>query len=104
MATADGTRKRTSGGVFFTLLKEHVEPTKLKALYADEVRVKKEKDRAQRAAKKRKAAAADAGEDVMPPRNPPRSGFTGRRDMGRWVGPGGVADTKRARGRQTFDG
>lgn len=98
MPTADGSRKRTAGGVFFTLLKEHMEPAKLKELYADEVRVKKEKDRARRAANKRKAEAALAGEDVMTPRDPPRQrrresngsggGFTrAARDMGTWVGP-----------------
>lgn len=73
MPTADGTRKRTAGGVFFTLLKDHVEPVVLKEMYADEVRVKKEKERMKRAALKRKAEAADAGENVvMPPRNLPR--------------------------------
>lgn len=99
MPTADGSRKRTAGGVFFTLLKEHMEPTKLKELYADEIRVKKEKDRARRAANKRKAEAALAGKDVMTPRDPPRqrrreSGGGGggatraARDMGTWAGPG----------------
>eukprot|EP00903_Cladosiphon_okamuranus_P007752 g7510.t1 len=103
MPTADGSRKRTAGGVFFTLLKEHVEPAKLKELYADEVRVKKEKERARRAANKRKAEAALAGE-CMTPRDPPRqrrrdsggssSGGGGggatraTRDMGTWAGLG----------------
>lgn len=90
MSTADGTRKRTCGGVFFTLLKEHIDPAKLKVLYADEVRVKKEKERARKADKKRKAAAADAGEDTMPSRNPaPRykANFTRMKDMGTWAGP-----------------
>lgn len=99
MPTADGTRKRTSGGVFFTLLKAHMEPAKLKALYADEVRVKKENDRARRAANKRKAAAADAGEEVeMPPRNSPRGGrgSAAWRGMANWVPPEVAA--KRARG------
>ncbi|CAN0583598.1 unnamed protein product, partial [Ectocarpus sp. 12 AP-2014] len=36
MPTADGSRKRTAGGVFFTLLKKHMEPARLKELYADE--------------------------------------------------------------------
>lgn len=104
MPTADGARKRTPGGVFFTLLKEHMEPAKLKALYADEVRVKREKDRARRAAIKRKLTAISAGEDVMPPRDPPRQGGGGgsdtvrTRDMARWVSPeDGVVATKRAR-------
>lgn len=101
MATADGSRKRSAGGVFFTLLKDHMEPAKLKELYADEVRVKKEKERARRAANKRKALAALAGEDVMTPRDPPRKRAQGTdrggggggsatragRDMGTWVSP-----------------
>ncbi|CAM9674934.1 unnamed protein product [Ectocarpus sp. 12 AP-2014] len=101
MPTADGSRKRTAGGVFFTLLKKHMEPARLKELYADELRVKKEKERARRAANKRKAEAALAGEDVMTPRNPPRSRGRGGgggggdsggatragRDMGKWTGP-----------------
>lgn len=96
MPTADGSRKRTAGGVFFTLLKKHMEPARLKELYADELRVKKEKERARRAANKRKAEAALAGEDVMTPRDPPRrrgrsggGGGTMRagRDMGEWAGP-----------------
>ncbi|CAM9491663.1 unnamed protein product [Ectocarpus fasciculatus] len=99
MLTADGSRKRTAGGVFFTLLKKHMEPALLKELYADEIRVKKETDRAKRAINKRKAEAALAGDDVMTPRNPPRtrgrSGRGGRgggamragRDMGKWAGP-----------------
>lgn len=107
MPTADGSRKRTAGGVFFTLLKEHMEPAQLKELYADEIRVKKENDRAKRSANKRKAEALLAGEDVMTPRDPPRqrrresssNGVGGNRggggstraarDMGTWVGPGG---------------
>lgn len=102
MPTADGSRKRTAGGVFFTLLKEHMEPAQLKELYADEIRVKKENDRARRAANKRKAEAALAGDDVMTPRDPPRQrrresgggdggggGSTrAARDMGTWAGPG----------------
>lgn len=98
MPTADGSRKRTAGGVFFTLLKQHMEPAKLKELYADEIRVKKEKERARRSENKRKAAAALAGEDVMTPRDPPRSRRRGGdngdctstragRDMGTWAGP-----------------
>ncbi|CAM9500268.1 unnamed protein product [Ectocarpus sp. 6 AP-2014] len=97
MPTADGSRKRTAGGVFFTLLKKHMEPARLKELYADELRVKKENERARRAANKRKAEAALAGEDVMTPRNPPRNGGRGGgggggatragRDMGSWAGP-----------------
>lgn len=98
MLTADGSRKRTAGGVFFTLLKKHMEPARLKELYADELRVKKEKERARRAANKRKAEAALAGEDVMTPRNPPRNRGRGGggggggatragRDMGKWAGP-----------------
>lgn len=106
MATADGTRKRSSGGVFFTLLKEHMSPAKLKELYADEIRVKKERDRAKRKAIKRNAEAAEAGEDTMPPRNRPRhssgggGGGGGRswRDSGRFVGPSGDGDAaKRSR-------
>lgn len=133
MPTADGSRKRTAGGVFFTLLKEHMEPAKLKELYADEIRVKKEKDRAHRSANKRKAMAALAGEDVMTPRDPPKQksrenkgsgsgsgggggGSTrGWRDMGNWVGPrdsrdgaaNGLADansSKRARANMIFSG
>ena len=87
MPTADGSRKRTAGGVFFTLLKEHVKPAVLKELYADEVRVKKEKDRARRAANKRKAEAALAGADVMTPRDPPRQRQRGGGGGG--VGGGG---------------
>lgn len=103
MATADGTRKRTSGGVFFTLLKDHMTPKKLKELYADEIRVKKEKDRAKRAANKRKAEAAEAGEDTMPPRDRPRySTGTAWRDSGRFVGPSDDSDAgKRARANQS---
>lgn len=71
MPTADGSRKRTSGGVFFTLLKEHIEPPKLKELYADEVRVKKERERERRAAIKRKMEALEAGQIGMTPRDPP---------------------------------
>ncbi|CAM9147663.1 unnamed protein product [Pylaiella littoralis] len=134
MPTADGSRKRTAGGVFFTLLKHHMEPAKLKELYADEVRVKKENDRARRAANKRKALAALAGEDVMTPRDPPRKRAQGNgrdrdrvydrradggsatragRNMGTWVGPvaaagGGAADdvvaAKRARASTTLSG
>lgn len=134
MPTADGSRKRTAGGVFFTLLKDHMEPAKLKELYADEVRVKKENDRARRAANKRKALAALAGEDVMTPRDPPRKRAQGNgrdrdrvydrradggsatragRNMGTWVGPaaaagGGAADdvvaAKRARASTTLSG
>ncbi|CAM9761855.1 unnamed protein product [Scytosiphon promiscuus] len=100
MPTADGSRKRTAGGVFFTLLKQHMEPAKLKELYADEIRVKKEKERARRSENKRKAAAALAGEDVMTPRDPPRSRRRGidngdgastraGRDMGTWASPSG---------------
>lgn len=92
MPTADGARKRTPGGVFFTLLKQHLEPAKLKALYADEVRVKKEKERARRSANKRKAEEAEMGVDiVMTPRDPPRRHDSSRSgmDMGRWVSPGG---------------
>lgn len=109
MPTADGSRKRTAGGVFFTLLKDHMEPAKLKELYADEVRVKKEKERARRAANKRKALAALAGEDVMTPRDPPRKrshgsgrdrggggsgdgATTADRDLGMWVGPPAVGN------------
>lgn len=104
MPTADGTRKRTAGGVFFTLLKEHMEPAKLKELYADEIRVKKERERAKRSANKRNAEAALAGEDVMTPRDPPRqrrreidSGGGGgstraARDMGVWAGPRTASD------------
>ncbi|CAM9277518.1 unnamed protein product [Hapterophycus canaliculatus] len=98
MPTADGSRKRTAGGVFFTLLKQHMEPAKLKELYADEIRVKKEKERARRSENKRKAAAALAGDDVMTPRDPPRSRRRGGdnddgaatragRDMGTWASP-----------------
>lgn len=101
MATADGTRKRSSGGVFFTLLKEHMSPAKLKELYADEIRVKKERDRAKRKAIKRNAEAAEAGEDTMPPRNRPRHSSGGGRtwrDSGRFVGPSDEGDVaKRAR-------
>lgn len=104
MATVDGSRKRSSGGVFFTLLKEHMSPAKLKELYADEIRVKKERDRAKRYAIKRNAEAAEAGEDTMPPRNRPRHSGGGRtwRDSGRFVGPSGDGDAvKRARTNQS---
>lgn len=104
MPTADGTRKRTPGGVFFTLLKDHVKPAVLKEMYADEMRVKKEKERMRRTALKRKAEAADAGENVvMPPRNPPR-----RRGISTtWRGAEArddVISTKRAREDKTLKG
>lgn len=110
MATADGTRKRSSGGVFFTLLKEYMSPAKLKELYADEIRVKKERDRAKRAANKRRAEATAAGEDTMPPRDRPwqhsssNGGTRNWRDSGRFVGPSGDGDgdfVKRARANQS---
>ena len=107
MPTADGTRKRTPGGVFFTLLKEHMEPAKLKELYADELRVKREKERMRKVATKRRAAAADTGEDVsMPPRDPPRNrGGAAWRNMEAWVSPlDGDATVKRARNNQAPGG
>lgn len=107
MPTADGARKRTPGGVFFTLLKQHIEPARLKALYADEIRVKKERERKRRAANKRKAEAADAGEDVTlaTPRDSPRVREQRRRygngpggiTVGEWSGPTFDCDVKRVR-------
>lgn len=107
MSTADGARKRTPGGVFFTLLKQHMEPARLKALYADEIRVKKEKERKRRAANKRKAGAADAGDDVTlaTPRDSQRvreqrsryGNGPGGRTVGEWTGPTYDCDVKRVR-------
>lgn len=76
MSTADGGRKRTAGGVFFTLLKDHMEPATLKELYADE----RDKEKARRAAKKRKAEVAEAAGVVMTPRNSPRRANSTRMD------------------------
>lgn len=62
-----------------------MEPAQLKALYADEIRVKKEGERARRNAKKRKAAAereGEVGDNDMPPRREHRVD----RDMGKWAG------------------
>ncbi|CAM9868611.1 unnamed protein product, partial [Discosporangium mesarthrocarpum] len=56
MLTASKERRRSPGGVFFTLLKEYVDPATLKAIYADDIRVKKERERAARKIQKRKAA------------------------------------------------
>lgn len=53
------------------MLKDHIEPPKLKELYADEVRVKKERERERRAAIKRKMEALEAGQIGMTPRDPP---------------------------------
>lgn len=105
MPTVDGARKRTAGGVFFTLLKQHMEPARLKALYADEVRVKKERERKRRATNKRKAEMEDAGDEapLMTPRNPPRTqqhrrGYSSRGgNFGVWTGPMYDSDRKRAR-------
>ncbi|CAM9114247.1 unnamed protein product [Chrysoparadoxa australica] len=45
---AEGTRKKSAGGVFFTLLKDRIEPSKYKEIMAREVQKKKAKKRKKR--------------------------------------------------------
>ncbi|CAM9519581.1 unnamed protein product [Choristocarpus tenellus] len=62
MLTADKQRKRSKGGVFFTILKEYVEPKALKEIYADDNRVKKEAYRAKQALKRKAEGLPQRGE------------------------------------------
>ena len=62
MKTADGSRKRTAGGVFFFLLREYMAPDAYKALMkADKKRKDRERDARFDAQRRKRPAAGDDG-------------------------------------------
>ena len=62
MRTADGSRKRTAGGVFFFLLREYMAPDAYKALMkADKKRKDRERDARFDAQRRKRPAAGDGG-------------------------------------------
>ena len=62
MRTADGSRKRTAGGVFFFLLREYMAPDAYKALMkADKKRKDRERDARFDAQRRKRPAAGDDG-------------------------------------------